>query len=268
MHDRRGVDRSEPFTDAPFQPITASEGTKHARVKDGASRLGAELIGQLTAREMIEIGLERGVQVARHACQYSRRLQPKRFCSAVTTGRSTVVCYIHLARPRIVKRRRPGSDRILLRTSNPPHLMASLELGELAHEGSSDIRIDLAVKKDWRVGFPKLRGELVQVLQRADGRSLKTEALCDWRKIHVWEHRFSHGLLPEPRKMQLCAIGTIVHQHYHYRQILALPSRALPSSSESRRRRQPALWFCLVGPWRLRAQRRSQGRSRRSPRSS
>src|SRR5262249_42978509 len=70
MHDRRGVDRSEPFTDAPFQPITASEGTKHARVKDGASRLGAELIGQLTAREMIEIGLERGVQVARHACQY------------------------------------------------------------------------------------------------------------------------------------------------------------------------------------------------------
>src|SRR5262249_26027377 len=68
MHDRRGVDRSEPFTDAPFQPITASERTKNARVKDGASRLGAELIGQLTAREMIEIGLERGVLVARHAC--------------------------------------------------------------------------------------------------------------------------------------------------------------------------------------------------------
>src|SRR5262245_33929212 len=99
-------------------------------------------------------------------------------------------------------------------------LMASLELGELAHEGSSDIGIDLAVKKDWPVGFPKLRGELVQVLQRADGRSLKTEALCDRRKIHVREHRFSHGLLPEPQKMQLCAIGAIVHQHYHYRQIL------------------------------------------------
>src|SRR5262249_19997377 len=65
-----GVARSEPFTEAQFQPITASEGTKHARVKDGASRLGAELIGQLTAREMIEIGLERGVLVARHACQY------------------------------------------------------------------------------------------------------------------------------------------------------------------------------------------------------
>ena len=63
--------------------------------------------------------------------------------------------------------------------------MASLELGELAHEGSSDIGIDLAVKKDWPVGFPKRRGELLQVLQRADGRSLKTEALCDWRKIHV-----------------------------------------------------------------------------------
>jgi hypothetical protein len=46
--------------------------------------------------------------------------------------------------------------------------MASLELGELAHEGSSDIGIDLAVKKDWPVGFPKLRRELVQVLQRAD----------------------------------------------------------------------------------------------------
>ena len=63
--------------------------------------------------------------------------------------------------------------------------MSSLELGELAHEGTSDIGIDLAVKKDWPVGFPKLRRELVQVLQRADGRSLKTEALGDWRKIHV-----------------------------------------------------------------------------------
>src|SRR5262249_10225057 len=79
MHDRRGVARSEPFTDAPFQPITASEGTKHARVKDGASRLGAELIGQLTAREMIEINLERGVQVARHACQYPRDYSRKGF---------------------------------------------------------------------------------------------------------------------------------------------------------------------------------------------
>src|SRR6266700_7064930 len=105
--------------------------------------------------------------------------------------------------------------------------MASLELGELAHEGGSDLGIDFAVKKDWPVGFPKLRGELVQVLQRADGRSLKTEALCDWRKIHVREHRFSHGLLPEPQKMQLCAIGTIVHQHYHYRQ----SSRTTVSSS-------------------------------------
>jgi hypothetical protein len=38
--------------------------------------------------------------------------------------------------------------------------MASFELGELAHEGSSDIGIDLAVKKDCPVGFPKLRGEL------------------------------------------------------------------------------------------------------------
>ena len=88
--------------------------------------------------------------------------------------------------------------------------MASLELCELAHEGSSDIGIDLAVKKDWPVGSPKLRGELVQVVQSPDGRSLKTEALCDRRKIHVREHRFSHGLLPESQKMQLCAIGTIV----------------------------------------------------------
>src|SRR5262249_6758502 len=55
------------------------------------------------------------------------------------------------------------------KTTTPPHLMASLELGELAHEGSSDIGIDLAVKKDWPVGFPKLRGELVQVVQSADG---------------------------------------------------------------------------------------------------
>src|SRR5262245_21802955 len=61
--------------------------------------------------------------------------------------------------------------------------MASLELGELAHEGSSDIGIDLAVKKDWPVGFPKLRGELVQVVQSPDGRSLKTEALCDRRSF-------------------------------------------------------------------------------------
>src|SRR5262249_15362263 len=197
------------------------------------------------------------------------RLQPKRFCSAVATGRSTVVCYIHARATTMVKRRRPGSDRILLRTSNPPHLMASLELGELAHEGSSDIGIDLAVKKDWPVGFPKLHGELVQVIQSPDSRSLKTEALCDRRKIHVREHRFSHGLLPEPQKMQLCC-----HRHNRSSALslsadpLALPSRALPSSSESRRRRRPALWFCLVGPWRLRAQHRSQGRSRRSPRSS
>jgi hypothetical protein len=105
--------------------------------------------------------------------------------------------------------------------SSRPRLMAVLELGELTHEGSGYIGIDLAVKKDWPVGLSKLRGELVQVLRRADGRSLKTEAICDWRKIHVWEHRFSHGLLPEPQKMQLCAIGAVVHQHYHYRQVLS-----------------------------------------------
>jgi hypothetical protein len=45
----------------------------------------------------------------------------------------------------------------------PLLLMASLELGELAHEGSSDIGIDLAVKKDWPARFPKLRGEFVQL---------------------------------------------------------------------------------------------------------
>src|SRR6516164_6076555 len=55
MHDRRRVDRSEPLADAPFQPVTTGEGTKHARVEYGASRLGAELVGQLAAREMIEI---------------------------------------------------------------------------------------------------------------------------------------------------------------------------------------------------------------------
>src|ERR1700730_3559158 len=82
MHDRRGVDRSESFTDAPFQPITASEGTKHARVKDRASCLGAELIGQLTAREMIEIGLERSVLAARHTCQCPGDYGQK-VCSAV-----------------------------------------------------------------------------------------------------------------------------------------------------------------------------------------
>src|SRR5262249_55663947 len=109
MHDRRGVDCSEPFTDAPFQPITASEGTKHARVKDGASRLGAELIGQLTAREMIEIGLERSVPVPRHACQYPGEYSPKRFCSAVSTGRSTVVCILTLARPQSCNWIRPGN---------------------------------------------------------------------------------------------------------------------------------------------------------------
>ncbi len=85
MHDRRGVDRSEPFTDAPFQPITASEGTKHARVKDRASCLGAELIGQLTAREMIEIGLEWSVLAARHACRCPGDYGQK-VCSAVAMG--------------------------------------------------------------------------------------------------------------------------------------------------------------------------------------
>jgi hypothetical protein len=41
--------------------------------------------------------------------------------------------------------------------------MASLELGELAHEGSSDIGIDFAVNKDWPARFLKLRGELMQL---------------------------------------------------------------------------------------------------------
>jgi hypothetical protein len=78
--------------------------------------------------------------------------------------------------------------------------VSSLELGELAHEGRGDICIDLAVKKDWAFGLAKLRSNLVQVRERADGRSLKTKGLCNGRKVHVREHRFSHGLLPEPQK--------------------------------------------------------------------
>jgi hypothetical protein len=62
--------------------LGASEGTKHARVKDRASCLGAELIGQLTAREMIEIGLERSVLAARHTCQCPGDYGQK-VCSAV-----------------------------------------------------------------------------------------------------------------------------------------------------------------------------------------
>jgi hypothetical protein len=41
---------------------------------------------------------------------------------------------------------------------------------------SDNIGIDLAVKKDRPVGLAQLRGELVQVLQRADGRGRETEA--------------------------------------------------------------------------------------------
>src|SRR5262249_48891883 len=92
MHDRRGIDRSEPLADAPFQPVTASERTEHTRVEDGSIRLGAELIGQLTAREMIEIGLERSVLVVRHMRRVPE-ITVKKFCSAVATGQSTVVCY-------------------------------------------------------------------------------------------------------------------------------------------------------------------------------
>src|SRR5262249_19867108 len=132
-------------------------------------------------------------------------------------------------------------------------LMASLELSELAHEGSSDIGIDLAVKKDWPVGFPKLR-ELVQVLQRADGRSLKTEALCDRRKHPHRQGQSTPGLMTDPQQNP-----TPRHRPNPSSALslsadpLALPSQALPTSLESRRRRQQALWFCLVGPWRLRA---------------
>src|SRR3974390_513125 len=91
MHDRGGVDRSQPLADAPFQPVAAGEGTKHARVEDRTSRLGAELIGKLAAVEMIEIGLERSVLLARHGVSESRRLQPNRSCSVAATAQSTVL---------------------------------------------------------------------------------------------------------------------------------------------------------------------------------
>src|SRR5262245_41778304 len=110
MHDRRGVDRSEPFTDAPFQPITASEGTKHARVKDRASRLGAELIDQRTAREMIEIGLERSVLVARHACQYPGDYSRKGFVALYQRGDQLWIFILTLARPQSCNCRRVVQD--------------------------------------------------------------------------------------------------------------------------------------------------------------
>src|SRR5262249_12328173 len=55
MHDRRGVDRSEPFTDAPLQPITASEGTKHARFHIELRRRSLRLAGDhVKANDEIE----------------------------------------------------------------------------------------------------------------------------------------------------------------------------------------------------------------------
>src|SRR5262245_19079104 len=58
MHDRRGVHRSKPLTDAPFEPIAAGKGTKQARIEDDSSRFGAELIGQLAALEVVYVCLE------------------------------------------------------------------------------------------------------------------------------------------------------------------------------------------------------------------
>src|SRR5215208_4063116 len=72
VHDRRRVDGAEPFADAPFQPVAAGEWTQHARIKHRASRFRAELIGQLTAYEVILVCLERSVLIAGHRCGWSR----------------------------------------------------------------------------------------------------------------------------------------------------------------------------------------------------
>src|SRR5262249_23714558 len=81
MHDGRRVDRSQPLADPPFQPRAAGEWTDDAGIEHRASGVRAELIGQLAAREVIEIGLEGRVLIAGHACRSSQvsRWLPNRF---------------------------------------------------------------------------------------------------------------------------------------------------------------------------------------------
>src|SRR5262245_59817861 len=53
--------------------------------------------------------------------------------------------------------------------------VAPLEVSELAHEGCSDIGVDLAVEEERPLGLAQLRRNRVQVLERADGRGLEAE---------------------------------------------------------------------------------------------
>jgi hypothetical protein len=66
VHDGCRVYSSKPFADTPFQPIAASEGAKHARIEYGSLGIAAELIGQLAAREMVEVCFEWSVLIAGH----------------------------------------------------------------------------------------------------------------------------------------------------------------------------------------------------------
>src|SRR5262249_61208247 len=71
MHDGCGVDGPQSLADAPFQTIAAGERAKHAGIKHGSSSGRAELVGQVTACEVIDVRLEWSVLIAGHACRWS-----------------------------------------------------------------------------------------------------------------------------------------------------------------------------------------------------
>src|SRR5262245_11501224 len=62
-------------------------------------------------------------------------------------------------------------------------LVPRLELGELAHEGRGDLRVDLAVEKDGPVRLAQHRTEGAQLVQRANRVRPEPERLCDGREI-------------------------------------------------------------------------------------
>ena len=66
MHDGGRVNGATPFADAPFELVASGERTNDAREKHRPVRLGAELIGELAALEMLEVHLVRRLSCCRH----------------------------------------------------------------------------------------------------------------------------------------------------------------------------------------------------------
>src|SRR5260370_33556554 len=91
-------------------------------------------------------------------------------------------------------------------------VLSSLELVDLAHERRGDGGVQLAVEEQRPVGPGQQRRQLLQIVQRADGRRLEAEGLGDRRVIDVREHRLRHRQVAHLAKVKIHATGTPVHQ--------------------------------------------------------